>query len=67
MSTVLANLNQDITTAREILEAISHLRSQELLNIIAAGENYNDMVDGHSMTRKQYYLRIARVIYEIQA
>lgn len=60
MSTVLVDLNQNTTTAREILEAISDLRSQELLNIIAAGENYNGMVDGGSMTRKQYYLRLAR-------
>ena len=58
MSTILMELNQKITTAREILEAISDQRSQELLNIIA-GEN--DLVAGSScMTRKQYYLRLAR-------
>jgi hypothetical protein len=52
-------LYQKITTAREILEAISDQRSQELLNIIAVGEN--DLVAGGScMTRKQYYLRLAR-------
>ena len=50
---------QKITTAREILEAISDQRFQELLNIIAVGEN--DLVAGGScMTRKQYYLRLAR-------
>ena len=58
MSSISMELNQKITTAREILEAISDQRSQELLNIIA-GEN--DLVAGGScMTRKQYYLRLAR-------
>jgi hypothetical protein len=59
MSSISMELNQKITTAREILEAISDQRSQELLNIIAVGES--DLVAGGScMTRKQYYLRLAR-------
>ena len=54
-------LNQTIITARQVLEAISDERSQELLNFIAAGENWSDMVDESKMTRKQYYLRIAKL------
>jgi len=50
-----------IITARQVLEAISDERSQELLNFIAAGENWSDMVDESKMTRKQYYLRIAKL------
>ena len=53
--------NQKIITTREVVAAIADEKSMELFNIIAAGENCNYLIDGGRMTRKEYYLRLARL------
>ena len=54
--------NQKIITAREVVGAIADEKSHELFNIIAAGENCTNLIDGGNMTRKEYYLRLARLV-----
>ena len=54
--------NQKIITAREVVRAIADEKSHELFNIIAAGENCTNLIDGGNMTRKEYYLRLTRLV-----
>jgi len=46
----------------KVLQAISNEESQELFNVIAEDKNSYDIVEEGIMTRKQYYLRLAKLV-----
>jgi predicted transcriptional regulator len=49
-------------TTQKVLEAISTEESQELFNLIAEDKNSYDVVESGIMTRKQYYLRLGKLV-----
>lgn len=49
-------------TTQKVLEAISNEESQELFNVIAEDKNSYDVVESGIMTRRQYYLRLAKLV-----
>jgi predicted transcriptional regulator len=55
-------LKEGILTTQEILEVISTGESQELFNLIAENKNSYDVVESGILTRKQYYLRLAKLV-----
>jgi predicted transcriptional regulator len=55
-------LKEGILTTQEILEVISTGESQELFNLIAENKNSYDVVESGKLTRKQYYLRLAKLV-----
>jgi predicted transcriptional regulator len=55
-------LKEGILTTQEILEGISTGESQELFNLIAENKNSYDVVESGILTRKQYYLRLAKLV-----
>jgi predicted transcriptional regulator len=55
-------LKEGTLTTQKVLESISNEESQELFNIIAEGKNSYDVVESGIMTRKQYYLRLAKLV-----
>ena len=55
-------MKEKILTTCKILQATSSPESQELLRIIDKGEDSYDLVVKGKMTRKQYYLRLAKLV-----
>jgi predicted transcriptional regulator len=55
-------LKEGILITQEILEGISTGESQELFNLIAENKNSYDVVESGILTRKQYYLRLAKLV-----
>ncbi|MDP9304967.1 MAG: hypothetical protein M3O68_01300 [Thermoproteota archaeon] len=55
-------MKENALTTRKILQAISNEESQELFNVIAENKSSYDVVEGDKMTRKQYYLRLAKLV-----
>ena len=55
-------MKEKILTTCKILQATSSPESQELLRIIDKGEDSHDLVVKGKMTRKQYYLRLAKLV-----
>ena len=49
-------------TIQKVLEAISTEESQELFKVIAEDKNSYDVVESGKMTRKQYYLRLGKLV-----
>jgi len=49
-------------TIQKVLEAISDEESQELFNAIAEDKNSYNVVDSGIMSRRQYYLRLAKLV-----
>jgi predicted transcriptional regulator len=55
-------LKEGTLTTQKILEVISTGESQELFNLIAENKNSYDVVESGILTRKQYYLRLAKLV-----
>jgi predicted transcriptional regulator len=55
-------LKEGTLTTQKVLEAISNEESQELFNAIAEDKNSYDVVESGIMSRKQYYLRLAKLV-----
>jgi predicted transcriptional regulator len=55
-------LKEGTLTTQKVLEAISNEESQELFNAIAEDKNSYEVVGSGIMSRKQYYLRLAKLV-----
>lgn len=55
-------MKEGTLTTQKVLEAISNEESQELFNVIAEDKNSYDVVESGIMTRKQYYLRLTKLV-----
>jgi predicted transcriptional regulator len=55
-------LKEGTLTIQKVLEVISNEESQELFNAIAEDKNSYDVVDSGIMSRKQYYLRLGKLV-----
>ena len=62
MNQIAQKLKQGTLTTQKVLEAISTEESQELFNLIAEDKNSYDVVESGIMTRKQYYLRLGKLV-----
>ena len=54
-------MKEKTLTIQKVLSAISNEESQEMIKIIDDGKNSYDVVQKGKMTRKQYYLRLAKL------
>ena len=54
-------MKEGTLTIQNVIEAISTEESQELFNLIAEDKNSYDVVES-GMTRKQYYLRLGKLV-----
>ena len=55
-------MKEGTLTIQKVIEAISTEESQELFNLIAEDKNSYDVVESGIMTRKQYYLRLGKLV-----
>ena len=55
-------MEEGTLTIQKVIEAISTEESQELFNLIAEDKNSYDIVESCIMTRKQYYLRLGKLV-----
>ena len=55
-------MKEGTLTTQKVLEAISTEESQELFNMIAEDKDSYDVVESGIMTRKQYYLRLGKLV-----
>lgn len=55
-------MKEETLTIQKVLKAISNEESQKLFNAIAENQNSYDVVESGIMTRKQYYLRLAKLV-----
>ena len=55
-------MKEGTLTIQKVLQAISNEGSQELFNTIAENKDSYDVVGSGIMSRKQYYLRLAKLV-----
>ena len=55
-------MKEGTLTIQKVIEAISTADAQELFNLIAEDKNSYDVVESGIMTRKQYYLRLGKLV-----
>ena len=55
-------MKEGTLTTQKVLEAISNEESQELFNAISEDKNSYDVVESGIMSRKQYYIRLAKLV-----
>ena len=55
-------MKEGTLTIQKVIEAISTAQAQELFNLIAENKNSYDVVESGIMTRKQYYLRLGKLV-----
>ena len=55
-------MKEGTLTIQKVIEAISTAQAQELFNLIAEDKNSYDVVESGIMTRKQYYLRLGKLV-----
>ena len=55
-------MKEGTLTTQKVLKAISTAESQELFTVIAEDKNSYNVVESGIMTRKQYYVRLGKLV-----